>query len=108
MPVWFRLFSLGNRVWFDTDNDSSIDAAELGVSGVTVQLYDSTGTTEILVGADGILGTADDGSGGVTTDANGHYLFNNLPPGDYMVVLPASNFINRATGGVLFHRHCPQ
>ena len=93
------LFSLGNRVWFDTDNDSNIDAAELGVPGVTVQLYDSTGTTEILVGADGILGTADDGSGGVTTDANGHYLFNNLLPGNYMVVLPVSNFTSGPLAG---------
>ena len=93
------LFSLGNRVWFDTDNDSSIDAGELGVSGVIVQLYDSTGTTEIRVGADGILGTADDGSGGVTTDANGHYLFNNLLPGNYMVVLPASNFTSGPLAG---------
>ncbi|MBI9050869.1 MAG: DUF11 domain-containing protein [Anaerolineaceae bacterium] len=86
------LFSLGNRVWFDTDNGSDIDAGEVGVSGVTVQLYDSTGTTEILVGPDGILGTADDAAGGVTTDANGYYLFNDLLPGNYMVVLPESNF----------------
>ena len=86
------LFSLGNRVWFDTDNDSTIDAGESGISGVTVQLFDSSGTTEILVGPDGILGNTDDAAGGVTTDANGYYLFNNLLPGYYMVVLPASNF----------------
>ena len=86
------VFSLGNRVWFDTNNSSSIDGAEVGIENVRVQLFDTTGTTEIPVGPDGILETADDAAGGVLTDADGYYLFNNLLPGDYTIVLPASNF----------------
>ena len=86
------VFSVGNRVWFDTNNSSTIDGTEVGVSGVRVQIFDASGTTEIPVGPDGILETADDAPGGVLTNASGYYLFNNLLPGDYTIVLPASNF----------------
>ena len=93
-----NLYALGNRVWFDTDNSSAISGSEVGVDGVTVQLFSSDGTTEIPVGADGILGTADDGLDGMLTADGGYYLFDNLYPGDYIVVFPASNF---GTGAVL-------
>ena len=86
------VFSLGNRVFFDTNNDSARNVGEVGVDGVKVQLFDSTGTTEILVGPDGILNTADDAAGGMTTAGGGYYRFNDLPAGNYMVVIPASNF----------------
>ncbi len=89
---FYPVFSVGNRVWFDTNNDSTMGAGETGVSGVRVQLYNADGTSEILVGADGVLGTADDGVGGMLTDADGYYLFDNLPPGTYTVVLTSSNF----------------
>ncbi|NMB90275.1 MAG: sortase, partial [Chloroflexi bacterium] len=85
------LFSLGNRVWFDTNNDSLINGTEVGVGGVTVQLFAADGT-EIPVGPDGILGTADDASGGVVTDADGYYRFDRLYPGDYIVGIPYSEF----------------
>lgn len=78
------LFGLGNRVWFDTDNNSQIDAGEAGVDGVTVQLYASTDLSTVL--------STD------TTANGGYYLFDNLPAGDYVVVIPASNF---ASAGVL-------
>lgn len=78
------LFGLGNRVWFDTDNNSGIDAGEAGVDGVTVQLYASTDLSTVL--------STD------TTANGGYYLFDSLPAGDYVVVIPASNF---APGGVL-------
>ena len=82
------LFSLGNRVWFDTDNSSTIKGAEVGVNGVTVQLYaaDAGGNP---TGA--VLGTD-------TTANGGYYRFDNLAAGDYVVVIPASQF---GTGGVL-------
>ncbi len=50
---FFPLFSLGNRVWFDTDNDGFINGAEVGVNGVNVKLYESDGTTEIPLGRTG-------------------------------------------------------
>lgn len=89
LPKW----ALGNRVWFDTNNDGKITAPdEKGISGVTVELYDANSMTKIDTGPDGIPGTADDGSGDVTTDSNGYYLFDYLNPGEYVVVIPASNF----------------
>ena len=62
--------SLGDTVWYDTDRDGVQDAGEDGVANVTVKLYKD--------GAD--TGVTD------TTDANGHYLFENLEPGTYHVV----------------------
>ncbi len=58
--------SIGDKVWFDANNNGTNDggAAEPGVSGVTVTLYDATGTNIIAV---------------TTTDVNGNYIFNNLP-----------------------------
>ena len=61
--------SLGNYVWFDTDQDGLQDYSETGVPGVAVALYDSTNT---LVAA-------------MTTDAGGYYQFENLAPGAYFV-----------------------
>lgn len=92
------VFSLGNRVWFDTNNNSLRAGGESGINNVRVRLYASDGTTEILVGPDGILNTADDAANGMLTASGGYYRFNNLPAGDYIVKVAASNF---TTGGVL-------
>ncbi len=77
-------YSLGNRVWFDTDNSSTINGTEFGVDGVTVELYST---------ADLVTPLATD-----TTVNGGYYLFDYLEAGDYIVVIPASNF---ASGAVL-------
>jgi protocatechuate 3,4-dioxygenase beta subunit len=72
------LGSLGNKVWYDLDNDGVQDAGELGVAGVTVTLLDA--------GPDGILGNGDDGAARTTTtNALGEYLFGGLPPSNYVV-----------------------
>jgi SdrD B-like domain len=57
--------NIGDRVWLDIDKDGIQDAGEPGIAGVTVTLYDNTGA---------IVATA-------VTDANGNYLFTNVPPG---------------------------
>lgn len=62
--------SLGNYVWYDNDHDGIQDANEAGVAGVTVTLYDATGTNA--------LGT-------MVTDEFGYYIFNDLNAGDYVV-----------------------
>jgi LPXTG-site transpeptidase (sortase) family protein len=90
-------FSLGNRVWYDTNNNSLLDGTEVGIPGVRVQLFNSSGT-EILVGPDGVLGTADDATGGMLTDSNGYYIFDNLLAGNYVVRVPADNFRNIGAG----------
>ncbi len=78
--------SLGNLVWMDGNNDGLVSPGESGVAGVTVRLLDAS-NSEINVGPDGILGTADDAAGGVVTDAGGQYRFQGLPPGDYKVAI---------------------
>jgi LPXTG-site transpeptidase (sortase) family protein len=82
-------YSLGNRVWFDTDNNSAIDAGEVGVNGVTVQLY----------AADGAGNPTGPALATTTTAGGGYYRFDNLVAGDYVVVLPASNFNGGALEG---------
>lgn len=56
-------------VWRDADSDGQFDAGETAVSGVTVRLLDSAGN---VVAA-------------TTTNADGEYLFTDLPAGDYSV-----------------------
>jgi hypothetical protein len=71
-------YSLGNRVWFDTNNSGSMDSGEVGAASVRISLLSSTG--------DPLPGRA------ASTDANGHYRFDGLPAGDYIVCIDSSNF----------------
>jgi LPXTG-site transpeptidase (sortase) family protein len=81
-------FALGNRVWYDTNNNGQITGTEVGIANVTLELYnaDASGTITTSTGL-----TA-------ATSAGGYYLFDNIPAGNYVVVIPASNF---ASGGAL-------
>ena len=87
--------SIGNRVWIDdggttgTANNGILDGDEAGIGNVVVQLYADTN-------GDGIPDTTTP-IDTETTDANGYYLFDGLPPGQYVVVLAESNW----TGGLL-------
>jgi hypothetical protein len=75
--------ALGDRVWYDENANGVQDPNEVGIQGVTVELWrvDNSG--------DGYVGTADDGTLAVfataTTDHNGNYLFDGLQPGAYVV-----------------------
>lgn len=91
----FYKLSLSGTVWNDNGaganrNNALLDAGETGRAGVVIRLYDSGGT-EIGIGPDGILGTADDITGTITdatrvvTDTNGNYSFQGLPAGTYTV-----------------------
>ncbi|MCP4343578.1 MAG: hypothetical protein GY799_33055, partial [Desulfobulbaceae bacterium] len=82
--------SLGNYVWYDTDQNGIQDASETGINGVDVSLYKDTD-------GDGIAepGT-DDGDAldttATTVDASGnsgYYSFTGLAPGSYFVVFTA-------------------
>lgn len=84
----FYRLELGDLTFVDVDNDGLYTAGtDTPLAGATVQLFAADGVTEINVGADGILGTADDAPGGVTTGAGGTYLFSGLPQGDYIVTV---------------------
>ncbi len=77
------LGSIGDRVWFDTDGDTNQDVGEPGLEGATVTLDPGTSGNP-----------SDDLT--TTTDANGNYLFSNLPQGDYIITVE----VNTVTNGV--------
>ncbi|MBK7894234.1 MAG: carboxypeptidase regulatory-like domain-containing protein [Anaerolineaceae bacterium] len=87
-PTWdaglYQTLRLGNRVWFDVDNDGILDAGEQPVPGVVMELLDGVGNPVILPASSQPLTT--------TTSTDGIYLFDSLPAGDYIVRVAASNF----------------
>ena len=76
-------YSLGNRVWYDTNNDGMINTGEVGIANVSVSVFASTNLTTALKT--------------MTTDASGYYRFDNLVAGTYVVRVNPSNFAN---GGI--------
>ena len=65
-----RTYAVGDRVWLDTDRDGRQGADEPGLAGVTVRLYPAGSDTPVAT---------------TTTDADGRYLVDLLPRGDYRV-----------------------
>jgi hypothetical protein len=65
-------YALGDRVWYDQDQDGIQDANEPGVSGITVELFDSPDCSGVAVAS-------------TTTDGTGFYQFTGLPAGDYCI-----------------------
>ncbi|MBP6624310.1 MAG: carboxypeptidase regulatory-like domain-containing protein, partial [Chitinophagaceae bacterium] len=77
---------LGDKVWYDTDQDGVQDPEENGVADVSVSLCQADGVTLIS---------------STTTDAYGNYVFNNLPAGQYTVgfsTLPLGYIFTTDTG----------
>ncbi|MGL5004099.1 MAG: SdrD B-like domain-containing protein, partial [Casimicrobium sp.] len=76
-------YSLGNRVWFDANNNGLVDGSEEGVNGVVVELL-----TETAPGSGSFTP-----SGTTLTTANGGYSrFDGLSAGNYQVRVNPSNF----------------
>ncbi len=74
---------LGDRIWFDTNNDG------LDNDGPGGELQSSTGVNNVAVAlyrADGSY------AGATTTDASGFYTFSGLLPNGYYVVISPTNF----------------
>jgi SdrD B-like domain len=93
-------YSIGNRVWLDSNSDGTRQSSEPGRDGVVVNLLNSSGQQ---------LYRQPDGSVSTTVSANpltmptaggGYYRFDNLPPGDYVVQIAPVNF---QPGGVLYN-----
>ncbi|MGG9972478.1 SdrD B-like domain-containing protein, partial [Ferruginibacter sp. SUN002] len=76
--------SIGNSVWYDKNNNGIKDANEIGVSGITVKLYDCSGT---------YLNQT------TTTDANGNYQFNNVSAGNYVVGITTTSDYAKSDAG---------
>ena len=79
--------TLGDLVFRDTNNNGTREVGETGIANVLVQIYADTNTngsydsgTDTLVNSD-------------TTDASGIWSVTNLFPGDYLAVVPASQFL---------------
>ena len=70
--VVVRCLSLGNYVWYDTNNNSTVNAGEPPIPGVDVQLFLDADGDGMLSGAE-LTPVAT-----TTTDASGLYLFENL------------------------------
>ncbi|MEE4311778.1 MAG: SdrD B-like domain-containing protein [candidate division KSB1 bacterium] len=65
-----ELASVGNTVWHDENGNGVQDAGEPGIAGVVVNLYEEDGSTLVAT---------------KTTGPDGTYLFEDLPPGKYVV-----------------------
>lgn len=78
-----KIFSLGNRIWNDTDNDGQIDTGETGINGVVINLYEDSNNDGTPDG--GIIATD-------TTTNGGYYRFDDLVADNYIVEVAASNF----------------
>ena len=84
--------SLGNTVWYDTNNNGIKDAGETGIDGVTVNLYLDANNDNIADGSS--IGTT-------ITSGGGLYGFAGLAPGNYIVgaTIPTGYAVVATNGG---------
>ena len=85
------LVAFGNLVWLDTNGNGLVDNGETGITNVVVELFQAGQTP----GTDTPLRTQ-------TTDADGRFYFDTLPPGSYFSYVPASQFLTGAPLATLF------
>lgn len=81
---FYPLMAVGDRVYYDLNNNGFREASETGIAGVSVYLYRDANNDNKADGAH--IATA-------TTSSTGGYLFNSLAPGNYIVgILPPANY----------------
>ena len=78
--------TIGDFIWNDLNGDGVQDGGELGIDGVTLDLYRDNDSNGIVNGGDAFLGTQ-------TTGGGGSYDFTNLSGGDYIVDLTDTGFV---------------
>lgn len=80
--IVFRKGKIGSYVWVDANGNGLQDAGESGLNGVTINLYNGSGT---------LLSTT---TTATSNGQSGYYVFNNLNPGNYQVefVLPSAEY----------------
>ena len=71
IPAEELLGAIGDTVWFDIDGDGDLDSFEIGIGSVIVTIYNAAGEP----------------IRSVETDLEGHYLFGDLPEGEYTVIV---------------------
>ena len=84
--------SIGDLVWLDTDGDGVKDAGESGIAGVRVYLYADATPNGYLDGGDPFIGATE-------TNTSGAYLFEDLIPGQYLVVIEPQDYPTDGMGG---------
>jgi pimeloyl-ACP methyl ester carboxylesterase len=86
-------YSIGNRVWFDINNDGKINnnafLHERGIDGVSVSLFADNN-------ADGQPDDLNQPLKTTATDGEGYYRFDELNAGNYVVRVNPSNFADNA------------
>ncbi len=82
-------YSVGNRVWYDTNNNGIIEPTERGIPGVSVSIF-------LDAGGDGVPDTPGSPIATLNTDANGYYRFDSLTANTYVIRINPSNFGNGA------------
>lgn len=76
----YQLVAIGDRVWFDPNNDGVQDAGEPGIVGATIRVT--------WLGVDGQPGGGDDiNYPAITTGADGAWNLGSLPPGNFTVAV---------------------
>ncbi len=79
---------IGNMVWEDSNQDGLFNNGESGIPNVPLKLYMDDG--------DGIFNPDPQNGDGLismkTTDGLGNYLFENIPDGNFFIVIPESSF----------------
>jgi trimeric autotransporter adhesin len=84
---------IGNRIWLDANSNGMQDANENGVANVSITLRSP--------GADSTFGNADDQTWETTTDADGHYFFNNSNVNDNRKTILNFIGLTTANSGIL-------
>jgi hypothetical protein len=73
--------SVGDYVWWDTNEDGRQDETDIPLEGVVLRIYTVDGEPVFDVFGNPVVFT--------TTNAQGWYTFDNLPPGQYRVEIEA-------------------
>ncbi len=88
-PAAAAAYSVGNRVWYDTNNNGIIEPTERGIPNVSVSIF-------LDAGGDGVPDTPGSPINTINTDANGYYRFDSLAANTYLIRINPSNFGNGA------------
>ena len=86
---FFHPVGVGNFVWIDTNNNGQWDTGELPYTTASLSIYEDFNNDGTPDGA--AIATT-------TTDGDGHYAFNNLIPGTYIIEMAKPSGYVSSTG----------